>query len=360
MKAEHQQPFQWKRDWQTYFVQSVLAQDTTKSEWPVVSEDERKLYENNVMPGWSGYILQLNNPILCHTKLCPVISGRNFRIYPPFLLNKKSGITHTFDDVAVPCSSTSVEIPRFAVKGVLAEQRPFGASPAYGLRVDCENDIALGTLVQNFLLIVRQYTKQWWISSARDPFDLGLRMSFELQKGFIPRDILLAKALGEAKATWFGTVSTQGLTGLELPLNQNLWIEISRAMNHGQAIEQGIQLFLDAVEEYMNFRDQKCILDLALLFEICENKVLIMNSHKTKSKNKDILNQPNIADREMIATFKKIIVDRDNIAHGRKPVHYSRDSKIITIYLSIAANFLNKYLDKCRQFGWERVLQISL
>jgi hypothetical protein len=160
--------FRWDRNWTYYRVGAVLAENQSTTPWPEISPHAKKEYEADKLTNWTGLIITLNSPILSRSDVNTVISTSKFRIYPPFWLNKKAGITSSFDEVTIPAGdkflSDRIPIPGYAVKGLMTEFKPDSDSaPMYGLRIDCSNDVELDELLAFFLTLVRQYTKQWWV-----------------------------------------------------------------------------------------------------------------------------------------------------------------------------------------------------
>ena len=181
--------FRWDRNWTIYRVEAVLDESLSKDPWPEVSPLEKKQYDEDQQPDWTGHIITLTSPILSRTDVTTVIATNKFRVYPPFWTNRKASITSSFDEVSIPSGdpapSNRISIPDYAVKGVMTEFKPNSDSaPMYGLRIDCKNDVELDEFLSFLLTLVRQYTKQWWVSSPRNPFDAGLRMAFKLRKIF--------------------------------------------------------------------------------------------------------------------------------------------------------------------------------
>jgi hypothetical protein len=78
------------------------------------------------------------------------------------------------------------------------------------------------------------------------------------------------------------------------------------------------------------------------------------------SANKDILRSPTIASLESIAIFGKIITDRDNVAHGKRPHHLSRQPNLIVEYLVSGSDLMQRYLTKCAEIGWEKAATLAL
>lgn len=355
--------FRWDRNWTFYRVNAVLSESKAESSWPEARASAEKEHGGDQQSAWTGYLLELSTPILKKTDVTTTITTKNLRVYPPFSLNKKSSITHSFDEVSIPSYAppeNRIPIPNYAVKGVLTEFKYRDSAPMYGLRIDCSKGVELDEFLSFFLGLIRQYTKQWWVTSPRNPFDAGLRMAFELRENFTPREPLLVRGAGEVPVPWYGSAATQTIVGFERSLDAKAWNEVATCVTRGQGIETALQFFLDAVDDYMGYQDRRCILNLALLFEVCENKCLLMEGRPTKSRNKELLRTPILAKGKLQDTFRKIVTDRDNIAHGRPPHHYSADFSVIVEYLEASSAFINLYLERCRSYGWEKAIKLSI
>jgi hypothetical protein len=351
----------WERKWTWYRVAAVLA-----GEHPISASGTRQAA--GWLPEWSGYLLELPTPIFAIKDIKPIIALPTARIYPPFWLNKKEAFAHAFDEVTFPVGAgnvtTVIPIPSHAVRGLASETnvhtegRP-DAGPVSGLRIDCKSGENLDELLARFLAAVRLYTSQWWVSSQKNPFDAGVRMSFRLTENFTPGDVPPDRT-ENIESPWFGHNASQRLIGFEKPMDGEIWQSVSRHLRDDLPVENCIAFYFDAVDDYMGFLDHDCILHLALSYEICENKSRIMDGRRIKSKNKQLLNDPTLATGDLGQVFRKIITDRDNIAHGRKPRHLSANPGIITDYLEAGRELMNRYLKKCSSYGWTEALRISL
>ncbi|WP_155767182.1 hypothetical protein [Mycobacterium colombiense] len=320
------------------------------------------------LEGWWGYLLELPSPIFSVKDIKQIITLPKARIYPPFWLNKKEAFAHAFDEVLFPVGlgdvTSIIPIPGHAVKGVASETNVHtkgspDAGPVSGLRIDCKSDENIDEIVARFLAVVRLYTSQWWVSSQRNPFDAGIRMSFHLADNFVPGDVPAVRTRS-IESPWFGHNSTQRLIGFEKPMNAEIWKTISQHLQSDLPLENGIAFYFDAVDDYMGFLDHDCVLHLALSFEVCENKSRLMDGRRIESKNKNLLSDPTLAKGELGRIFRKIVTDRDNIAHGRRPRHLSANSGIIKEYLSAGLELINLYLNKCTSYGWPEALRLSL
>jgi hypothetical protein len=212
--------FRWDRNWTFYRVTAVFDEGLSTDPWPETSARAKEEYDTDQQPNWTGHIITLTSPILSKRDISTVIATNKFRVYPPFWINKKASITSSFDEVTIPSGDqilgNRIPIPGYAVKGAVTEFRPdLNTEPMYGLRIDCTNDVELDELLSFFLTLARQYTKQWWVSSPRDPFDAGARMAFQLRRNFQPRELLEVRGAGKISATWHGSAASQTLVGLD-------------------------------------------------------------------------------------------------------------------------------------------------
>lgn len=356
--------YRWDRNWLYYRVVAVLGEEKDPSGWPEVSGSEVDAYKARHKSNWKSFIFELNTPISVNSDVTHIIDTGKIRIYPPFQLNRKARITHVLDEITIPVGVSNVtetmQIPTYAVKGLQSDARFSDDSICYGLRIDCIDGLEYDDALEFFLRVVRQYTKQWWVASSQNPFDTGLRMSFEIENDFRPRDILRRKGAETIEAPWFGSAATQQFIGIEQPLSAQLWNEVARCVVLGYGLEDALQYFLNAVVSFMGYEDNQAVLNMALMFEVAENKMRILNNFKTLSKNKDILKLPSIATNDDIGVFRMIITDRDNIAHGRKPYHFYSNPKVMIDYLEKSADFIDRYLLACAKFPWEKVVKTAL
>ena len=90
-----------------YRVAAVMAEELSDKPWPEVSADAKTAYEADHRRDWTGHIVALRSPILTRGDVIEVIRTEKFRIYPPFWLNRKSSITHSFDEVTIPMETSS-------------------------------------------------------------------------------------------------------------------------------------------------------------------------------------------------------------------------------------------------------------
>lgn len=356
--------FRWDRGWVYYWAEPILDEALAPEGWPEVDDATKREYHNSKKEGWSSFILELKTPIAFHTDIRNIIETEKLRIYPPFQLNTKDSNSGLFNETKIPTGTyealDSIEIPNYAIKATSIDMKIGNAVPCYGLRIDVHNDISHDVAIDFFLQIVRQYSKQWWVGTSQNPFDIGLRMNFQINKDNSPRFLLQHKGAGQVPAPWYGIAATQNLIGLETPVDQKIWDEVGNCMRIGYGKEDVLQYFLTATAAFMAHEDNQTILNLAFMFEVAENKVRIIQDKNTISKNRDILRTPLIANKLQTEIFRKLITDRDNIAHGRRAYHAKNDPKILIEYLETSADFINKYLEICTEIGWSKALKVAL
>lgn len=356
--------FRWDRNWTHYHVAAVVGEDIAPDGWSEVPESTIIEHRRNLKKGWTGIIFEMKTPVLVLPEVTVVIDTGNMRIYPPFELNRKGSVSHVFDDVEIPVGEHEVgsktSIPSHATKGAVSELQIDEAKNCYGLRIDCAEGVSPDEAIEFLLRAIRQYTKQWWVGSTHNPFDTGVRLQFQLANDFSPRELLRYKGGAELESPWYGAASTQGLINFEEPLSAVLWRQVETCVTQGYGIEDAMQYFFSAVVAFMSYDDRQTILNLALMFEVAENKARILKNMNAVSKNKDLLKSPNIANDGDIEIFRKLITDRDNLAHGRKPYHLAKDALQIVEYLESSAEFITRYLNSCKALGWDRALKTSL
>ena len=358
--------FRWDRGIVWYWIVAVLDPSKTPGIFPEVSPEQKAAHEAAAKAGWRGSIFELKSPILMDLSFSKAIVGEKFIVYTPFKLNKKASITHLFDDVEVPVlpevhSSRYQNIPDYAIRGAANEIRNSpNTGVFYGVRIDTAEDVDSTLVLEMFLKLVRQETKQWWVTSSRNPFDFGYRLSFELNEDFGPRDVLMGPSRDSIESPWAANVATQKLVGFETSLNSKSWMNVAKNLEHGGKAETAISFFFDAITAFMSYEDAQAILFLALFFEVAENKIRLLNGDKHESKNKNILANPRVATADQVDIFRKLITDRDNIAHGKGSYHCKNNPALLNIYMDTSAIFFNAYINHCSKFDWKTVSDLEI
>lgn len=354
----------WDRDWVFYHGAAVLDETSGVGDWPDIEKSILDKHKESKKEGWHSYIFELSNPIIMKPKINKIINHPEVNIYPPFPLNVLQSKSHLFDEISIPSgvlvSDESIPIPPDALRGFHVNVGVDDSVACNGLRIDYKGGVPIDRTIEFFLRLVRQYSNQWWLSSSVNPFDTGARLSFEINNYNRPISLLRYKGAGQLESSWFGAAGTQKLVGFEKVVDETIWGAVSGCMRVGYGVEDAVQHFLSAVSHYMAFDDRQCIMNLALMFEIAENKIRIIKDMNKLSKNKDMLRKPIVADIKSIEIFRKIITDRDNVSHGRKPYNYYIDPKIIVEYIGNSMDFINKYINSCRERGWDKALKTSI
>lgn len=357
--------FRWNREIVYYWIVSVLDPSKTPGKYPEATTEQKMLYECDILPEWRGHIIELKSPVMMLSGFSEAIRTDDFVIYSPFMLDRKSSITHALDDVKIPVlpevdASRLYPIPDYAIRGAYSAVNNSDCNICHGIRIDTSKNTDPVLVLEMFLKLIRQYTLQWWVNSPRNPFDYGYRMSFGLTKNLSPRAVLMDGALNEIETPWAGNIATQTLIGIERKLSLEIWKQIAKSIESGGNAETVTSLFLEAISAFMAYDDLQTVLNLALVFEVAENKVRLLKGKNIENRNKKILSNPCIAEKGQIEIFRKIITDRDCIAHGRKPHHLHGTPTILAEYLDASTEFFNSYLNLCRKFGWDKVAELEL
>lgn len=351
----------WPREWTYYRICPFFSDEDKAEKWPLLSAEEIAAHDSNVAEGWTSHIYALTTPITS-LDIKQIIVGSTFRLYPPFELNRKEAISHSFEGVTIPVGERHVagqiDIPDYAVRGAKGDMSIYTANPRYGLRLDLRDDVKPSEFLNSALELVRQFTCQWWINTARNPFDEGIRLQFELQRDFSPRELLKCQGRQGQDGPWSGAFGTQPLLGHEAPLDETRWSMVAKCLRQGIAADFGVTLFNNAVESYMSFRDRDAILNLALQFEVSENRILLLSGKTDLKRNKDVLKNSKLISGSDKLLFRKLITDRDNVAHGRAPYHLRKSPDIMRDYLTAGRRLLDSYITKMNGFGWERAAEL--
>ncbi|NPD68710.1 hypothetical protein HN018_13135 [Lichenicola cladoniae] len=337
----------WDRTTTYYSVVARFEENGNLDLWPLSSEQIKHDPTRVALQGWRSFIFELRSPIACFRNPVQVITTPRFRIYPPFDLNKKSSLASVLDEVLVPMGSDHVNnyvaIPDHATKGLRVDVTKEGWNVCYGIRIDAINSEDVSSVLQRFLKLVRQYTRQWWVASPTNFFDTGIRLRFDMDQSFRPREVSSARDIGPLESTWAGMASVQQLINIEEPLGADAWKNVGLCLQQNIEPDPCLSFFLAAIEDYKGHSDSQCILNLALMFEIGENKARMIHKMKTFSRNKDLLNNATVSLAADVKVFRDLITDRDNIAHGKAAVK-ARNDQALQKYLSASFRFMQKYL----------------
>lgn len=357
------QKSKWDRSW-TYARSMVkMKEGPPREEWPEVSLTEQQKYALSKKAGWRSFLFELATPISIVPSLDKIIFTEKLRVYPPFNISKKTPFFYDHDKVEIPVGesqiTSKIKMPKYGT-GHIRSNVHKGSITCYGLRMDAADGVSIERSLSLFLRLIRQYSMQWWVASRTDPFDPGLRSTFEVNSDFTPREALFVRGAKFVASPWNPMAATQRKLGLERPVDAALWKSVGECMVFGGGVEDALQYYLDGIAAYMDYDDPQCIMNLALMFEVAENKVRALTGKPQLSANKDLLQSPTITSSESVSVFRKMITDRDNVAHGKKPYHLSREPKLIFEYLENGSDLMQRYLTKCVDIGWEKAATLSL
>lgn len=350
--------FRWDRLARYYRVVPTFR----TGDWPRLPTEEVTSWEDKHLEGWISEIYQVKAPLWVDPRVKDIIVGSGMRVYPPFDANMQDMISNSLNDVKIPIGQSHVEkfIPfsEDAVRGLTTATEVGDASPKYLLRIDrMETDPHHDDNLQLFLDLFRQYSQQWWVGSSTDPFDLGFRQSFEIEKDYTPR-LKLRHAGADASGIWYGLSATQKFIGFEQIVDCPSWTAIGECLRAGTGLDRSIGLMLDAVVEFMTYHDERAILSIAIALDMMAAK--IHNSMSSKSMKKkygdEAVAQSGIVSRKDREIIKHLFIDRGHIAHGRRPHHLRKDPVKIVYYMDAGLRSLGLYLSKAHAIGWQKFL----
>jgi hypothetical protein len=124
----------------------------------------------------------------------------------------------------------------------------------------------------------------------------------------------------------------------------------------------GFSFFADAIAAYMAGDDERCILDLALCFEILANKRHKLDFDKFESKARKLREKSRLIDSKATSQIiEKLFIDRDHVAHGRPPYILGRNDGVsIESYLEAINGVVNLYLNYIRPEEWSILSSLRL
>lgn len=352
------------RAWQTYLVKPVFK--ATPKERPSGHAPQNN---KDIMDGGEAQFFRLPNPLLTVKQITNCFSierdGKKGKLYPPFILNEKGQASGFVKDAEYPYGDAKIEghakFPETAVTGTTFEPSMSDMTiHCHAIRIDGESGFPRQEIYKHLLEHLSQYTYQWWLRSPVSPFrgPAFLGAFIDTDYNILPE--FHYKSANETESIWHGMVQGQNLLGLERPLDERLWLFCLDKVQKKIPAETGILTFLDAIAHYMAGDDNRCILDLAISFEILANKRMYADGMKMRTKNKDLLKETTLAEGETRTILRKLIIDRDHVAHGRLPYIVNKTPSIMTHYFEAMKTVLNKYLSSLEEGEFHELASINL
>lgn len=348
------------RNWNTFLVKPISkAKHEAKINPPKAS----------TLQGGEAQFFQLPNPLMTVKRITSNFSierkGKKGKIYPPFSLNEKEKMTAFVKGAEYPSGGSTVEcyrkIPESAVKGLTYEP---GKSPEiefrHAVRIDGESEFPRQEIFKQLVEQITQHTYQWWLRSPESPFRGPAFLGAFIDINFNILEDLQFHDSVNTEYVWHGMVQGQQLLGLEMPLDEHKWsMCISNVQNNIPA-EMGILTFIDAVAHFMAGDDKRCILDLTICFEILANKRLFADGGTMQTDNVRLLRKSRLADDETKHVLRKLIIDRDHVAHGRHPYILSKEPSMMTQYFEAMKVVINNYVTSIKGKEFNELATVKL
>lgn len=361
----------WERDWTTYMVKARLAEKPDEGRaWPQVDPEVVKAHRQSVLENWEAHVHRLPNPIVVENsvkEILPVRRGdKTCRAYPPFPLSNPGEISGAFNGVSIPEGVDSIELhtelPKSAVKGLAIEPYTFeDATFCSGVRLDVETGFPEQEVLKSLLDHVVQYTHQWWLRAPEAPFRGSLRMGAAIDREYKLVNELRYRGAENLESTWHGMGQTQRIFGFERPLTKGIWLLCIHNIQNNIPAEVGFLAFADALSHYKAGDDERCILDLAITFEILATKRLMVDTGKAETSIKKLLNKTVLATGQTALSIDRLIIDRNHVAHGRPPYILGNNPDVtLEIYLEAVRNVVSQYLSLVQPGEWPELAAIKL
>ncbi|WP_149471427.1 hypothetical protein [Roseomonas genomospecies 6] len=362
----------WDRHWQFYAVRPTFCEKPNEGiMWPKRSIQEIQEHNSNIMLGWEAFIFKLPNPFLMSNE-CPKIckiswKGKDAFIYPPFQINEPQEIAGAFKDAVIPNRlsfphTSGTQLPSHAIGGLSTQyQSSDGDKQCHGIRIDAEQGFEVSSFLKLFSDHVAQNAFQWWLRSPDTPFHGPLRFVVELDKDHGVREMMRYSGAQSIEGTWFTARQTQSLFGFERLITPEIWHRCVIDASLEWKVETGIMSFIDAICHYKAEDDERCILNLAICFEILESKRQILDKGRAHSSNKKLLEHSILASGKIKDILRKLIIDRDHVSHGRKPYIIGSTQEIsMSDYLEAILEVVNRYIKLLKPGEYEEMLKQDL
>lgn len=324
--------------------------------FPIAWLDEQRPH-----PDWNTFVYILSNPIFVARDVRRVISSEGFRIYPPFLLTRKSASSCDLRGEKLPFGLNWIEghhpLPMRGIGSVQLDIKLEGYEPLLGLRLDVRRGaIEKNKLVVDFLRVCRLHSSQWWLTSRVNPFDLGARRAAEVQDNFNPVD---CTALEYSAGSWMALHTYNQLFGIERAITTQDWESIGVLCRDGFLSDPGVDLFFDALVEHAEAREDRAILHLFTSLEIIASRDLLMKGAKDiSSYGLKLLRKSSLFKNTDHALLRYIFEDRNQVAHGRRPKNIGSKYSLAHA-IDCCHVLLVRYMEICSSYGWDKALKLS-
>lgn len=362
------------RKWGTYAVKAVVSEDVAKERgapWPKLTTEEILEYSNKEATGVESHIYLWPTPVVVKSNDINEIlifrsNDKSIRLYPPFVINEPSETSGAFEDVTVPEGEQRLE--RFAelpVSGVRGARMQHGVGEGLewcrGFRLDVESGGDGLSVLREFLAHVAQFTYQWWLRASHNPMHGPLRMGGSIDKDHSIRHELRYEGAGDLESTWYGAVQYQLNLGYGEPLTRGTWLLCAHHTQEGRKPDQGLLSFHDGMADFMAGNDEKAILNLCIATEIMLSKhSLIVLGRPPSSLDQMVRKSPLLGDG-LRATLRKLVMDRNCVAHGREPRMLRSDDLVtIELYIVTVKELVSQYLAAMPAGKWSEVMDLKL
>ena len=307
--------------------------------------------------GWTAYFMYLKTPIAVQGKLEGNVSYNGAVLYPPFALNDAESDVISFRGIRLPdTSEEGVEMPSLLVK------RPtIGFSKetvlCNGLRVDVAPGRSARPQIDYMLSLIRERTHQWWLTTDRNPFDLGTR--FYVRLG-LNHEVLSCEAdpKRENQVPWGFAADFQMKLSIERPLDQKEWDQCIAASQIQRRPETATSFFHDMLGSYYAKRNETCIYQACVTLEIMESKLRTLAGKPTNNFALKLLRNSALWLENDKAILKKMFTDRGHIAHGRAPIYVTKDETLIKDYVSLVESYYRRFLTQIQNYDWSEVSKL--
>lgn len=357
-------------EWGKYAVKAVLSEEKGL-EWPELSSDEIKAYQEGLAANFESHIYLLPTPILVNTNEVVDVfivrrGGKIVRIYPPFQVNEKSQTSGAFDEVLIPEGTRSVErtvqLPSSAVRGVRMEHGTSDINKwCRAFRLDVENGADEIAILNLLLDHISQYTHQWWIRESHNPMLGPIRMGGTITKNFCIAAELRHRGAGNIQSSWYGSCQFQPNLGFGSPLKKRGWLISAHHTQEGRKADQGLLAFYDGMADYMASRNDKAILNLCIATEIMLSKHSFAILKRTPSKLEKAVRMTKLVEKPIREKLKNLLIDRNQVAHGREPnlIGPGKENSI-EIYIQAVRHLVTAYLNAMPLGDWSGIMDLRL
>lgn len=361
----------WNRQGGTAFTRVGAQEGLDQSgPWPVLPSEEKAKLERPLLDGWGSTILQFPHRMLVTPEIDSIetleVGGCKCRIYPPISLVEGKAVAALYEGIQYPIGDRIVERYEEIVPGKITDLNGSqgtedGSVYCHAIRLDAHSLINRALVIRLLVEQVVLFTWQWWLLSPQTPFSGPTRFFAHIHDDFLPQRERKFRGAVSYWNTWNPALDTQLLQGIERPVSKEIWSKCIDNLRRGIPADRGLLFFVSAIAHYMADDDVRCIIDLAIAFEVMTSKVLLRKTGKAPVDINDAVKISPLVDPAFRDVIEDLRTDRGHVAHGKDAVKACQGGSLcIENYLEVMRGVVARYIESVSPDEWDVFAKLSI